>query len=225
MPRIVRETLISLRELALTFGPFVLIAIGLTLVAFALGTDWSNVAVIPGLLVIGVGEGTLLTLLFNVLVSASPKRLAGDVGALRGVANNVSNALGAAFASVVAVGLLGVFLASAYSRSELPHDVETRAVSGTVDFISDNELRSALSASTATPEQVDKAVAINEDAGLRALRASFLIVGAMSLLAIFPASRLPSYVPGELSAEDIISEAGAGKKDASAVPRPARPNR
>jgi len=27
------------------------------------------------------------------------KRLAGDVGALRGVANNVSNALGAAFAS------------------------------------------------------------------------------------------------------------------------------
>jgi hypothetical protein len=39
------------------------------------------------------------------------------------------------------------------------------------------------------------------------LRASFLIVGAISLLAIFPASRLPRYVPGELSAEDIVSEA------------------
>lgn len=51
---------------------------------------------ILGLLLVGISEGTLLTLLFNVLVSASPKRLAGDVGALRGVANNVSNALGAA---------------------------------------------------------------------------------------------------------------------------------
>jgi len=183
----------SPRSLGVT--SFILIAIGMVIVAITIGNDWSTVAVIVGLLLVGISEGTLLTLLFNVLVSASPKRLAGDVGALRGVANNVSNALGAAFASVVAVGLLGVFLASAYSRSELPHDVETRAVSGTVDFISDNELRSALSASTATPEQVDKAVAINEDAGLRALRASFLIVGAISLLAIFPASRLPSYVP------------------------------
>ena len=193
---------------------FILIAIGLVVVAMTVGNDWSTVAVILGLLLVGISEGTLLTLLFNVLVSASPKRLAGDVGALRGVANNVSNALGAAFASVVAVGLLGLFLASAYSRSELPHELETRAVSGSVDFISNTELRSVLGTTSATPEQVDKAVAINEAARLRALRASFLIVGAISLLAVFPASRLPSYVPGELSAEDIINEARPGTSEA-----------
>jgi hypothetical protein len=51
-------------------------------------------------------------------------------------------------------------------------------------------------------------------ARLRALRASFLIVGAISLLAIFPASRLPKYVPGELPAEDIVSEAGPGEGEA-----------
>ena len=150
-----------------------------------------------------------------MLVSASPKRLAGDVGALRGVANNVSNALGAAFSSVVAVGLLGVFLASAYSRSDLPHELETRAVSGGDDFVTSLELRSVLAATSATSEQVDKAVAINQDARLRALRASFLIVGAISLLAIFPASRLPRYVPGELSAEDIVSEAGPAEGQAA----------
>ena len=57
------------------------------------------------------------------------------------------------------------------------------------------------------------AVAINEDARRRALQASFLIVAAISLLAIFPASRLPRYVPGELSAGDIVnggSSAGGG---------------
>jgi hypothetical protein len=64
-----------------------------------------------------------------------------------------------------------------------------------------------LQATSATPEQVEKAVAINENARLRALRASFLIVAGISLLAIFPAMRLPKYVPGELSAEDIVSEA------------------
>jgi MFS family permease len=166
----------------LGMASFILIAIGLVVVAFTVGRDWSTLAVILGLLLVGIGEGTLLTLLFNVLVSASPKRLAGDVGALRGVANNVSNALGAAAASVVAVGLLGVFLATAISRSELPPKVQAAVHSDNVDFVTDDELRSALGATSATPDQVEKAIAINEDARLRALRASFLIVGAISLL-------------------------------------------
>jgi MFS family permease len=202
---------------SLGVASFILIAIGLVVVAFTLGSDWSSVAVIPGLLLVGVGEGTLLSLLFNVLVSASPKRLAGDVGALRGVANNVSNALGAALAGVVAVGLLGVFLASAFSRSDLPPQLKTQARSDNVDFVTNDDLRTVLGATSATPEQVNEAVAINEDAGLRALRASFLIIGGISLLSIFPASRLPKYVPGELSAEDIVTEAGPGETEGGSL--------
>jgi len=126
---------------------------------------------------------------------------------LRGVVNNVSNALGAAFASVVAVGLLGVFLASAFSQSELPPELKTHVLFDDVDFVTNDKLRSVLGATSATPQQVEEAVAINEDARLRALRGSFLIVAGISLLSIFPAARLPKYVPGELSAEDIVSEA------------------
>jgi MFS family permease len=194
----------------LGIASFLLIAVGLVVVAFTIGHDWSNVAVILGLLFVGVGEGTLLTLLFNVLVSASPKRLAGDEGALRGVANNVSNALGAALASVVAVGLLGVFLASALSESDLPSGVQAAVSSSDVDFVTTDELRAALAASSATPQQVAEAIAVNEDAQLRALRATFLIVAGISLLSIFPATRLPRYTPGELSADDIVSESTPG---------------
>jgi MFS family permease len=190
----------------LGIASFILIAIGLVVVAFTVGNDWGTVAVILGLLLVGIGEGTLLTLLFNVLVSASPKRLAGDVGALRGVANNVSNALGAALSSVVAVGLLGVFLASAFSRSHLPPELESQARFDRADFVTNHELRNVLGATSATREQVDTAVSINEDARLKALQASFLIVGGISLLSILPASRLPKYVPDELSADDIVSE-------------------
>src|SRR5262245_40832332 len=163
---------------SLGIASFVLIAIGLVVVAFTVGDDWSTVAVILGLLLVGIGEGTLLTVLFNVLVSASPKRLAGDVGALRGVANNVSNALGAAFASVVAVGLLGVFLASAVSQSELPTELKAHVLFDDVNFVTNDKLRSVLGATSATPEQVEEWVAINAAARLGALRGSFLIVAA-----------------------------------------------
>jgi MFS family permease len=194
----------------LGIASFVLIAIGLAVVSVTIDEDYGGVAVILGLLLVGVGEGTLLTLLFNVLVSASPKRLAGDVGALRGVANNVSNALGAALSSVAAVGLLGMFLASAFTQSELPRELQSVVPFSDVDFVTSDELRSALGASSATPAQVEEAVAINEDSQVRALQASFLIIGAISLLSVFPAAKLPKYVPDELSADDIVSEARSG---------------
>ncbi len=190
----------------LGMASFALIAVGLVAVAFTVGEDWSTVPVILGLLLVGIGEGTLLTLLFNVLVSASPKRLAGDVGALRGVANNVSNALGAAFASVVAVALLSMFLSSAFSQSALPPELETHVLFDDVDFVSNDKLRTALGVISAAPEQVQEWVAINEGARLRALQGSFLIVAGISLLSIFAAARLPKYVPGELSAEDIVND-------------------
>jgi hypothetical protein len=123
------------------------------------------------------------------------------------VANNVSNALGAALASVAAVGLLSVFLSSALSDSELPPALGVDAVFDGLGFVTDGQLRSELAASSMTPAQVDEAVAINEEARLRALRATFLIVAALSLLSIFPAMKLPRYTPGELSAAEIVSEA------------------
>ena len=52
--------------------------------------------------------------------------------------------------------------------------------------------------------EVQAAVLINEDARLRALRATFLLLTAISLLAIFPALKLPNYTPGELPIEDIL---------------------
>jgi hypothetical protein len=50
----------------------------------------------------------------------------------------------------------------------------------------------------------DQAVGINEDARLKAL-GSFLLVGALALLAILPSRRLPAYVPEELSTDDVAA--------------------
>jgi MFS family permease len=191
---------------------FVLVAVGMLLLAFTVGSDWSTLTVILGLILVGVGEGTTLTLLFNVLVSASPKELAGDVGALRGVVNNVSSALGAAFAGVVAVGLLGFLITSAFAQSSLPPALGMEINFDRVDFVSNDQLQAFLGQTAATPEQVAEAVAINERARLNALRATFLLLAAISLLAMIPSLKLPRTLLGALSAEEILSEKRPPKK-------------
>jgi hypothetical protein len=152
----------------------------------------------------------MLTLLFNVLVSASPKELAGDVGALRGVVNNVSSALGAAFAGVVAVGLLSLFIVSAFNQSSLPPSLRYEINFDKIDFVTNDQLEEVLSRTSAAPAEVVEAVLINELARLRALRATFLLLAAISLLAIFPSLRLPNYTPGELSPEELYADRPPG---------------
>lgn len=184
----------------LGISTFVLNAVGLMLVAGTISNDWGTPMVILGLIIMGLGEGAMLTLLFNVLVSASPKELAGDVGALRGVVNNVSSALGAAFASVVAVGLLGVILAASVNASGLARSINLSNFDR-IDFVSNDQLKDVLATTALTPEQVDEAVRINEDARLRALRSSFVLLAIICLLAIFPAAGLPKYTPKEVPPE------------------------
>ncbi len=189
---------------------FVLVGVGMLVLAFTIGNDWSTPAVIFGLILVGLGEGTTLTLLFNVLVSASPKELAGDVGALRGVVNNVSSALGAAFAGVVAVGLLSLLITTAFAQSTLPPVLKEEINFDRIDFVSNDQLKEVLSQTSVAEGQVDEAVAINADARLRALRATFLLLAAISLLALIPSTKLPNYKPGQLSAEDIVAEKKPG---------------
>jgi MFS family permease len=184
---------------------FSLVTVGSILLAFTVGNQWSTPMVIVGLVIVGLGEGAMLTLLFNVLVSASPKELAGDVGALRGVVNNVSSALGAAFSSVVAVGLLSLFIVSAFNQSTLPPSLRTEINFDQIDFVTNEQLDEVLSETSVTPAEAAEAVAINEAARLAALKATFLILAVISLLSIIPALRLPGYTPGELEPEELYA--------------------
>ena len=192
---------------------FSLVAGGLTLLSFVVGSNWGTPMVILGLLIVGLGEGSLLTLLFNVMVTSSPKELAGDVGALRGVANNLSTALGTAFAGVVAVGLLSLFITNAVGQSDLPRSLQRQVNLDNVNFVSNEQLEEVLSQTTATDTQVEQAIAINESARLRALRVSFLILGAIALLAIFPSFGLPDYLRDDAPATAAPPAGAPGGRD------------
>lgn len=181
---------------------FALCTIALLWLAWVVRNDWSAPVVMIGLIVFGIGQGSLVTLLFNVLVTASPKELAGDVGSLRGTTNNLAAAVGTAVAGAVLVGLLSAFiLGSLGQHPELKEQLQSQIdLDNNITFVSNDRLLTALERTSISPAQVQEAVRINEEARLRALKIGLLIMAALSLLAIFPANRLPNYKPGEIPA-------------------------
>ncbi|PZQ47048.1 MAG: MFS transporter [Rhodovulum sulfidophilum] len=178
---------------------FTLCALGLLWLAFVARNDWSALPVLLGLFVFGVGQGSLVTLLFNVLVTASPKELAGDVGSLRGTTNNLAAAVGTAVAGALLVGLLsGAVLRAVAANPTLPPELVSEVDLDSVTFVSNDHLAAVIEATSASPEQKAEALRVNAEARLRALKIGFLIMAGLALVAIYPAGRLPAYRPGEI---------------------------
>jgi len=181
---------------------FVVVALGLILLAFTIRNEWEQFFVIVGLITLGLGQGAIVALVFNTLLSAAPKTLAGDVGAWRGLVHNISGSVGIALASVFAVGILSsMVLTGIAGNATLTDDLKSQVNLNSINFVTNDHLKDVLSATTATPEQVDAAVALNEEARLRALKISLLALASIALLAIVPAGRMPNYRPGDLPVE------------------------
>lgn len=181
-----------------TYG-FILCTLGLLWLAFVVRNDWSAIPVLFGLVVFGIGQGALVTLLFNVLVTASPKELAGDVGSLRGTTQNLAAAVGTAVAGALAVGLLTtIMLGNIAAAPKLTPELQAQVDLDNINFISNDRLQTVLANTTASPEQVAEAVRVNTESRLFALKIALLILAGLAMLAIFPASQLPNYIPGEI---------------------------
>jgi predicted MFS family arabinose efflux permease len=180
------------------FG-FILCAAALLWLAFVVRNDWSAVPVLVGLVIFGIGQGSLVTLLFNVLVTASPKELAGDVGSLRGTTNNLAAAVGTAVAGALLVGLLSSAVMLRIAENPLlPAEIQSQVDLDSITFVSNDQLESVIARTTATPEQKAEALRVNTEARLQALKIGLLIMAGLAFLAILPAGRLPNYRPGEI---------------------------
>lgn len=178
---------------------FVLTTVGLGWLALVVTNNWETLPTILGLLVFGVGQGALVTLVFNVLVTAVPKHLAGDVGSIRGTTQNLASAVGTALVGALLVTILSVNVGRAVvEHPELPPGLVAQVDLDAVNFVSNDELREVLAGTDADPLQVEAAVALNEEARLDTLRLGLLVLAGISATAIVPASRLPRYRPGEV---------------------------
>ncbi len=181
---------------------FVVVASALTLIAFTIRGDWGQAFIVIGLVLLGVGQGSIVALVFNTLLSAAPKELAGDVGAWRGLVHNLSGSVGIAVASAFAVGILASTLATAAAEHpEISDQLISEVRISEADFLTNPQLEDVLAGTSASEAEVAAAIAINEDARLRSLQVSLLGLALLALLAIVPATRMPGRIAGELPAK------------------------
>ncbi len=189
---------------------FVLTTAALVWLSFVVSNNWETLPTILGLFVFGVGQGALVTLVFNVLVTAVPKTLAGDVGSIRGTTQNLASAVGTAVSGALLVGILSANLAQALMENTyLPDELVEEVSLENANFVSNDQLRGVLDATEATPSQIDEFVRINEQARLAALRMGLLALAGVSALAIVPAARLPRYRPGEIPPPPNVADEAA----------------
>ena len=193
---------------------FLLVAAGLVMLAFSIFNNWGTPLVALSLVVTGIGEGALLTLLFAVMVSASPAELAGDVGALRGTTINLATGLGTAIAGALLIGLLSSLVhTNLVDNPVIPPELKAQVNLNEVDFISNDHLREVLEGTTASPEQVNEAVRINTSSRLFALKVSFLVMAGLALIGYIPARDLPKTTAGAAGTaqpEEALEEVEVG---------------
>jgi len=183
-------------------GAFVLVTAGALWLAFVVHNDWSVFPVVVGLITVGLGQGALVTLLFNVLVTSSPKELAGDVGSLRGVTQNLAAAVGTAVIGALVVGVLSAGVLSQVGDNPLiTAEIKAEVDLDSINFLSNDRLKERFEGTSATPEQKAEGVRINTETRLQALKIGFFSLAILALLAIVPCGWLPGYEPGDISAE------------------------
>jgi MFS family permease len=154
---------------------FVMVAAALASLGVVVWSEWETFMVTFGLIVLGLGQGALVTTVFNVLAVASPEELAGDVASLRGTTNNLAGAVGTAIAGALLIGVLSVSVTrDLVDNPVIPKDLKAQVDLDDIAFVSNDHLLEVLEETTAAPEQVTEAVRINTEGRSRALRICFL---------------------------------------------------
>jgi MFS family permease len=181
---------------------FCLVAAGAVLFGLTIHNDWSSASVILSMVLAGIGQGALAALLFDILVLRETNGHGEDLSVLCGTAGYLAAGVGTALASALIVTVLsGIMYQEIRANPLVPAEIQSHLQLDDVSFISNDALRTALSRTNLTSEQVDAAVQIHTEARLHALKLCFFSVSALALLAFFPVAALPDDPRSENASE------------------------
>jgi len=191
LPNVSPRLVVRSGLLALLAGTVVLLA--------ALDKDAGAEIVLVPMLLIGLGIGALASQLGAVTVSAVPDEESPEVGGLQNTATNLGASLGTALAgSILIATLTSSFLTNIEQSPAIPSQVKSQAhvqLASGVPFISDADLKAALTKANASSESTDAAVAAYGDARIAGLKSALAILAVLSIVALFLAQRIPSRQP------------------------------
>ena len=153
-----------------------------------------EVVTVP-LLLIGFGIGALASQLGAVTVSAVPEDQSPEVGGIQNTMTNLGASLGTAIAgSLLIASLTTAFLTNVQQSPAIPDSAKQQAqveLAGGIQFVSDEDLQTALDEAGADDATADAALAAYEDARLSGLRSALAILALLTLVALFLAQSIP----------------------------------
>jgi MFS family permease len=178
--------------LALLAGTVVLLA--------GLDKDAGPEVVFVPMLLIGLGIGALASQLGSVTVSAVPDDQSPEVGGVQNTMTNLGASLGTALAgSILIATLTSAFTTNIQESPAIPSRVKSQAqveLAGGVPFVSDADLEAALDEARVSSRSTDAALDAYRGARIAGLKTSLAILALLAIVALFPASRIPTTQPG-----------------------------
>jgi EmrB/QacA subfamily drug resistance transporter len=154
----------------------------------------AGIVLIP-MALMGVGIGALASQLGAITVSAMPDSKSPEVGGLQNTFTNLGASLGTALVGAVLIGsLTTTFIAGVTNNPAVPAEVSSQAtvkLAGGVPFISDSDLRKALSDTDVPAPTQDAIVAENASARLIGLRSALWLVALLTVVGLFFTVMIP----------------------------------
>jgi hypothetical protein len=155
------------------------------------------------LLIAGAGLGALASQLGSVTVSAQPDELSGEVGGLQNTGTQLGASIGTALAGAVLISALTAsFLTGVQNNPDVPDTVSSQAqteLAGGIPFMSDEDLKAALSDAHVPPETANAVVDENEKSRITGLRSALAILAILALVALLFTRGIPTVQPGSPS--------------------------
>ncbi|SKB38844.1 Arabinose efflux permease [Arthrobacter sp. 49Tsu3.1M3] len=185
---------------------FVALFTGLVLLVALLEVGAGPEIVTWPLLLAGSGLGAMASQLGSVTVSAVPDEQSGEVGGLQNTGTQLGASIGTALAGAVLISALSAsFFAIIHDNPEIPATLESQAqiqLADGVPFVSDADLRAALTAANVPPATIDAVAEANADSQIQGLRSAISILALMTLLALVFTRGIPTVQPGTQTKQD-----------------------
>ena len=185
---------------------FVALFTGLVLLVALLEVGAGPEIVTWPLLLAGSGLGAMASQLGSVTVSAVPDEQSGEVGGLQNTGTQLGASIGTALAGAVLISALSAsFFAIIHDNPQIPATLESQAqtqLAGGVPFVSDANLKAALTAANVPPATIDAVAEANADSQVQGLRTAISILALITLLALAFTRGIPTIQPGTQTKQD-----------------------
>jgi MFS family permease len=151
------------------------------------------------MLLAGLGIGALASQLGSVTVSSVDDEQTGEVGGLQNTITNLGMSIGTALTGAIIIAALTTsFLNGIQHNPAVPHSVSSQAttkLAGGAPFLSDAQLKVALSDAHVRPRTADAIVQENSTARIDGLRIALAVLAIFALIALFFTGAIPERQP------------------------------